>query len=143
MHTTRQELLSSANRRARRAQRTMGRIVVSALGFGVAYYFDTENGGARRTQPCQLLQRTAGNLDSVLTSEVGVPPQVFHSAWRGIRAEGPASGAPESVGAGCPTGGHHPPQDHTRSLVNGELRAHSGWRRNADLSPPREVRPVT
>ena len=48
MHINRQELLSSATRRMRRARRTTGRILVSALGFGVAYYFDTENGEVRR-----------------------------------------------------------------------------------------------
>src|SRR5271157_1959286 len=99
MHMKRQELLRSANRRARRARRTMGRIVVFALGFGVAYYFDTENGGARRTRLRELLQRTARNLDSVSSSEVGDPPPVFNPVMRGLRNGWPASGAPESVRA--------------------------------------------
>lgn len=85
MHTTRQELLSSA---------TGGR---GGHGFGVAYYFDTEIGDARRTRLRELLQRTARNLDSVLSSEVGDPPPVFHRVMRGLRNGGPASGAPESV----------------------------------------------
>jgi len=44
----RQELMRSASRRIRRGKRTTGRIVGSALGFAVAYYFDAENGDLRR-----------------------------------------------------------------------------------------------
>ena len=90
MHMNRQELLSSANRRARRARRTTGRILVSALGFGVAYYFDPENGGARRKQLQQSLRRATGHFDSV-SSEVGDPPPVFDPLLRGLRVPGSAS----------------------------------------------------
>ena len=86
MRTTRQELSSSASRRARRARRTTGRILVSALGFGMAYYFDTEDGAARRKQLQHWLQQTARTVDSVLTSEVGDPPPVFSPVRRGLRA---------------------------------------------------------
>jgi hypothetical protein len=99
MHMKRQELMSSANRRARRARRTTGRILVSALGFGVAYYFDTENGGIRRKQLQRWLQQTARNVDSVLTSEVGDPPPSFSPLWRGLRALEPDPPGPERVEA--------------------------------------------
>ena len=98
MHTTRQQLLRSATRRARRARRTTGRIVVSALGFGMAYYFDAENGHARRKQLQRWLQRTARSIDSVLTSEVGDPPPVY-PVWRGLRALEPDSPRPEPAEA--------------------------------------------
>ena len=48
MHTHRQELLRSAIRQIQRGRKTTGRIVASALGFSVAYYFDPESGGLRR-----------------------------------------------------------------------------------------------
>jgi len=88
MHMNRQELVSSANRRMRRARRTTGRILVSALGFGVAYYF-----GVRRKRLHDALRRAGRSLDSVLTTEVGDPPPVFHPMLRGM-----PSGAPESPG---------------------------------------------
>jgi hypothetical protein len=58
--------------------------VVSALGFGVAYYFDIENGRARRTQLQQWLRRTSRRLDSVFDSEAGDPPPVFAPILRGM-----------------------------------------------------------
>ena len=94
----RQELVSSANRRMRRARRTTGRVLVSALGFGMAYYFDTENGGQRRTQLRHALRRAARGVDAVLTAEVGDPPPVFYPVLRGMRAgaeePGPVGDAP-------------------------------------------------
>ena len=50
MHDNGQGLISSAIRQARRVRRTTGRLVVSGLGFGLAYYFDMENGAERREQ---------------------------------------------------------------------------------------------
>ncbi len=93
MHMKRQELLSSANRRVRRARRTTGRILVSVLGFGVAYYFDSENGGARREQLQHSLRRAARHIDSALTSEVGDPPAVFNPMLRGYRVPESGSGS--------------------------------------------------
>src|SRR5947209_2609569 len=84
MHVIRQGPLSSASRRMRRARRTSGRILVSVLGFGMAYYFDTDNGAARRTQLRHSLRRTARRLGSVLGSEVGDPPPSFYPALRGV-----------------------------------------------------------
>ena len=58
----------------------------SALGFGVAYYFDTEHGGTRRKQLKRWRQRTARTFDSVLTPEVGDAPPVFSPLWRRLQA---------------------------------------------------------
>ncbi len=91
MLTNRQGLLSSANRRIRRARRSIGRIMASVLGFGVAYYFDTENGALRRTWLRQLLQRTARSVDSVMAPEAGDPPPSFSPMLRGLRPDGPAT----------------------------------------------------
>ena len=88
MHMNRQELLSllsSANRRQRRVRRTTGRILVSALGFGVAYYFDPQSGGARRTRLQLSLRRAARTIDSRLTSDVEDPPPVFDPMPWGLR----------------------------------------------------------
>jgi hypothetical protein len=94
MQKHRQELLSSANRRIRRGRKTTGRIVVSALGFGVAYYFDMENGAARRKKLHDLLRRTVRNIESGLDPEVDDAPPVFPPVLRTHRpaahGQGPA-----------------------------------------------------
>jgi hypothetical protein len=77
MHINRQELMSSANRRARRARRTTGRILVSTLGFGLAYYFDTENGERRRAHLYGALAHAVRSIDSKLAPEAGEPPRVL------------------------------------------------------------------
>jgi hypothetical protein len=95
MHVNRQELLSSANRRVRRVRRTTGRLLVSALGFGVAYYLDIENGEARRKRLQLWLRRTSRRLESVFDSEAGDPPPVFSPSLRHMpeaRAPGDAVG---------------------------------------------------
>ncbi|HEY1651665.1 MAG TPA: hypothetical protein VGG09_07260 [Acidimicrobiales bacterium] len=61
--------------------------MVSALGFGVAYFFDTDNGAARREQLRRSLRRTVATIDSVLAPEVGDPPPVFFPLLRGLGAE--------------------------------------------------------
>jgi hypothetical protein len=95
MHINRQELIGSANRRARRARRTTGRIVVSALGFGVAYYFDTENGDQRRKRLFEAITRTAQGIDSALaTDEAGSPPRVFTPVLHAFESERAAAGTP-------------------------------------------------
>jgi hypothetical protein len=93
----RQELLRSANRRVLRARRATGRIVVSALGFGVAYYFDPENGALRRKRLQQRIRRTAGNMDAVRASDVGDAPPVFDPVLRALRAERHARRGTERV----------------------------------------------
>jgi len=87
MHVNRKELFGTASRRARRARRTTGRILVSALGFGVAYYFDTENGAQRRQHLYEALERTARSIDSVLASEAGDPPPIFTPVLRVLKAD--------------------------------------------------------
>jgi hypothetical protein len=99
MQMHRQELLSSANRRIRRGRKTTGRIVVSALGFGLAYYFDTENGAARRKRLQQFVQRTARNIESGLAPEVGEPPAVFPPVLRTHRPESQGPGPSERIEA--------------------------------------------
>jgi hypothetical protein len=88
MHDSRQELIGSAIRHARRARRTTGRLLVSGFGFGLAYYFDSENGAARRAQLRSSLRRTALTIDSVWAPETGDPPPVFTPLLRGLSAEG-------------------------------------------------------
>jgi hypothetical protein len=79
MHIERPEVLQTARRRARRAKRTSGRIFVWALGFGLAYYFDTENGSARRQRLREQVRRAAHRIDNVFAGDPGVddPPPVF------------------------------------------------------------------
>ncbi len=88
MQTNRQQLLRAASGRLRRGKKTTGRIVVSTLGFAMAYYFDTENGGLRR----QRLQQTAQGLLRTLhdgpAPNAGDPPPVFHPLLRTQRVEG-------------------------------------------------------
>lgn len=97
MQMHRQELLSSANRRIRRGRKTTGRIVVSALGFGVAYYFDTENGAERRKKLHGLLRRTVHNIESGLAPEVDDPPPVFPPVLRTHRPEEHGQGPAEPL----------------------------------------------
>jgi hypothetical protein len=87
MHDSGQEILSSANRRIRRVRRSTGRLVASALGFGVAYYFDPENGALRRKRLHQLLQRVAQRVDAALAPEAGDPPPDVPSIRRALRPE--------------------------------------------------------
>ena len=97
MQMHRQELLSSANRRIRRGRKTTGRIVVSAFGFAVAYYLDTENGAARRKRLSQFLQRTAHTIESGLAPEVDDPPAVFPPVLRTHRPEEHRQGPAEPI----------------------------------------------
>ncbi len=87
MHINRQELISSASRRTRRARRTTGRILVSALGFGVAYYFDTENGDRRRKRLHVALQHGVRFIESALDAEAGDPPPILTPVLRAFRTD--------------------------------------------------------
>ena len=109
MHVKRQELLSSANRRVRRARRTTGRIVVSALGFGLAYYFDAETGAARRSALWRWLRRAAHDVDSALKSQGGhrlsVSEPVARASdpvVRGLRAGGSVPSVPMTARTAAP-----------------------------------------
>ncbi len=87
MHGSRQELIGSVLRHARRAQRTTGRLLVSGFGFGLAYYFDSENGGVRREHLRRSLRRAALTIDSLWAPEAGDQPPVFTPLLRGLDAD--------------------------------------------------------
>ena len=73
----------------RRGKKTTGRIVVSALGFGVAYYFDTENGARRRKRLHQTVQRAARDISArCWRPKPGTRQPVFHPVLRATEAEG-------------------------------------------------------
>jgi hypothetical protein len=48
--------------------------VASALGFGLAYYFDTQNGALRRKRLHQSAQRTIHQINAALAPEATDPP---------------------------------------------------------------------
>ena len=99
MQINRQKLLRSASRRVRRGRRATGRIVVSALGFGVAYYFDTENGGLRRKRLHETLHRVVADISSARTSKDGGLPPVSHPAPHAFGGDGRARGGTGRVEA--------------------------------------------
>jgi hypothetical protein len=104
MHDSGQEILSSASRRIRRARRSTGRLAASALGFGVAYYFDPENGALRRKRLHQWLRRVAQRVDAALAPEAEDPPPELPSIRRALRPE------PEpDLGSGGPAQAQDPP----------------------------------
>jgi hypothetical protein len=87
MLNNRQDLIGSAIQHARRARKTTGRIVVSALGFGLAYYLDAENGVERRQHLRGFLRRGAATVDAVFAPEAGDPPAEFRPLLRGLGAD--------------------------------------------------------
>ena len=99
MQVNRQELLSSANRRIRRGRKTTGRIVVSALGFAMAYYFDAENGALRRKQLQRSMHRALQNVNDTLAPNAGDPPPVFHPVLRTDHGTGRPGGPAERLEA--------------------------------------------
>jgi hypothetical protein len=81
MQKHRQELLRSATRRIRRGKKTTGRIVASALGFGMAYAFDTENG--QRRKRLQHVARCAFHqINGALAPDIAHPPVFPPAALR-------------------------------------------------------------
>ena len=70
-----------------------------ALGFGVAHYFDVENGRLRRKRLQQTVQRTFGNLDAVRASGVADTPPVIDPVLHALRPEGRARRRAEHVEA--------------------------------------------
>jgi hypothetical protein len=99
MQTNRQELVRSARRRVHRGRKATGRIVVSALGFAMAYYFDAENGAERRKRLHQMMQHAARDVGARLASDAADPPVVFHPVFRGHRVQGDVPSAGTRVGA--------------------------------------------
>ncbi len=71
--------------------------MVSALGFGVAYYFDTENGALRRKRLHQMVQRTVGNIEAARAPDVVDAPPVFDPVLHALHAEGRARRGTERV----------------------------------------------
>jgi hypothetical protein len=61
--------------------------LASGFGFGLAYYFDSENGGARREHLRRSLRRAAVTIDSLWAPEVGDQPPVFTPLLRGLDAD--------------------------------------------------------
>lgn len=84
MDIERRELVKAASRRARRAKRTSGRIFASAIGFGLAYYLDTQNGASRRLQLRNQLRRAARRIDALFAPDPAVDdiPPVFYPLLR-------------------------------------------------------------
>ena len=99
MQTNRQELVHSARRRVQRGRKTTGRIVASALGFGMAYYFDAENGGERRKRLHQWCSTPPVTSALGWRPDVGDPPVVFQPVLRGHRVQGDVPSAGTRVGA--------------------------------------------
>ncbi len=101
MHTN-NELLRSASGRVRRVKKASGRMVVSALGFGIAYYFDPQNGEPRRRRLMESLETTARRVDRKLASEVGDPPllQPVRRALRLVERREPPHNERVQVAAG-------------------------------------------
>jgi hypothetical protein len=88
MQTNRQEIVRAARRRVHRGRMTTGRIVASAVGFGVAYYFDAENGGLRRKRLHRTMDHAARSVGARLVPHAGEPPVVFDPLLPSDRAEG-------------------------------------------------------
>ena len=62
--------LESARGHAHRARKSTGRLVVSGLGFSVAYFFDPDHGSTRRKQAIEVvnhLRRAAAHARSLRT----------------------------------------------------------------------------
>ena len=73
MRKHRQEPLLSAIRQIQRGRKTTGRIVASALGFSVAYYFDPESGGLRRKHLQHAVRGFFGEINDALAPDVDDP----------------------------------------------------------------------
>jgi hypothetical protein len=92
MHEHRQEPWRSAFRRLQRGKKTTGRIVASALGFGVAYYFDPQSGGVRRKHLHQTARVFFRQINDALASDVP-DPAVVPSVLRAHSGSAPRSTA--------------------------------------------------
>ena len=71
------EVSQAVARWAQKEKRTSGRVVLFALGFGVAYYFDTTNGPARRRHLHEQLRAAVRKIDGVFSPDplvADVPP---------------------------------------------------------------------
>ncbi len=82
---TNHELLHSTGRRVRRVKKASGRMVVSALGFGIAYYFDPQNGEPRRRRLVESLETMARRVDRKLSSGGEDPPPLLYPVRQALR----------------------------------------------------------
>jgi hypothetical protein len=80
MNFERRDVFQAASRGARKAKRASGRLLVSALGFALAYYFDSANGSARRQRLRGQLRAAARGIDGMFTADRTVEdaPPVFY-----------------------------------------------------------------
>lgn len=90
MQHNHEQFVNAAMRRASRVRRNTGRIFFSALGFGLAYLYDPERGGARRERLRGSLRRAAATRYSVVApvAEVDDSLPVFHPLLRGLGVDG-------------------------------------------------------
>ncbi len=56
----------------------MGRFVVAAIGSGMAYSFDSENGARRRKELHRTVHRVIRNANAGMGPDAVDPPPVFH-----------------------------------------------------------------
>jgi hypothetical protein len=74
----------SARGRAHRARKSTGRLVISGLGFSVAYFFDPDHGSARRKQAMEVVNHVRrarahakdrrGQPSAQVNADLGDPP---------------------------------------------------------------------
>ena len=90
MQHNHEQFVSAAMRRASRTRRNTGRLFFSAFGFGLAYLFDPERGGARRERLRSSLRRATATRYSVVAPVAAVDdsPPVFYPLLRGLGVEG-------------------------------------------------------
>jgi hypothetical protein len=80
MNIERRDVFQAASRGARKAKRASGRLLMSALGFGLAYYFDSANGHARRQRLRGQLRAAARRIDGMFTADPALedaPPAFY------------------------------------------------------------------
>lgn len=82
MQTHRQEPAGAVIGRIERGKKTTGRIVASALGFAMAYYFDMEKGAERRHQLLLTAQRGFDQIREARAAKVADPAPVPHPGLR-------------------------------------------------------------
>ena len=80
MNFQRRDMFQAASRGARKAKSASGRLLVSALGFALAYYFDSANGSVRRQRLRGQLRAAARGIDGMFTPDRTVEdaPPVFY-----------------------------------------------------------------
>ena len=80
----------AARGHAHRARKSAGRLVLSGLGFSVAYFFDPEQGAARRKQAVEVVNHVRRAKARVKSRRQ--PPTVPAAPTTGIGARAPLRG---------------------------------------------------